>query len=111
MRTLTDDQSDALAMFLDMDWSVWSDNAGHFNCGEADRIAELFRAFDMADLADGFLSAHADDDDEGDWHNPDGSRRPACVACDSRGRVQPTPGALFEDCAACGGVGHIGATA
>lgn len=59
-----------------MDPDMWHDNATHFNCAEADAIAAFLRAFTREATADTFLRCHADGDDDGDQHHPDGTARP-----------------------------------
>jgi hypothetical protein len=51
----------------------FSENATTFTCTEAEYIAELYRAFGYS--PDDFLKYHAEGDDEGDMHNPDGTLR------------------------------------
>ena len=50
---------------------MWLDVATHFNCVEANAIADLLRVVcdDEGETAEAFLSAHATGDDEGDSHH------------------------------------------
>lgn len=44
------------------------DIAERLTCGEVNLLADLFRALDMPEAADGWLREHARQDDEGDEH-------------------------------------------
>lgn len=61
----------AKQLLSETDSCMWIDNATHFNCTEADYIAELLRAYGLPGTADEFIAEHATDDDAGDVHHPD----------------------------------------
>lgn len=44
------------------------DNGGHFTCGEAEDVAELYREAGDAEAAEVFMDSHAIHDEEGDLH-------------------------------------------
>ncbi|KQQ20714.1 hypothetical protein ASF48_08930 [Rathayibacter sp. Leaf299] len=67
---------DALAEFA----SVFSgdtavDMGPRLNCAEVDALAGLLRAFGRDEAAELWIAEHATDDDEGDAHTPEGTKR------------------------------------
>ena len=68
-------QLEAAAALAGVGDDMWIMLADHFTCPEADVIAEFLTAFGQAEFAKQFLARHAEDDDEGDFHNPDGTPR------------------------------------
>lgn len=45
------------------------DHATAFGCGEIEKIADLFRAFRLDEMADNIIEAHASGDEPGDLHH------------------------------------------
>lgn len=62
------------AAFAALDHHLWFDLADKLTCTEAEVFADLLRAYDADEAAEGLLSAHADADDEGDYHYKDGAK-------------------------------------
>lgn len=85
-RPLTEKQADALTEFLDnIGAYTLADIGPHLTCGEADTIANLFRAFGYDGDADALIEGHAEEDEEGDAHYVEPEWEPG--RCRQTGRI------------------------
>jgi hypothetical protein len=53
---------------LDECYDAFYDNAERFTCREMETLAEAYRRRGREGQAESLLGAHADGDEEGDWH-------------------------------------------